>query len=85
MLWKYRFYEAVKHSVADSHHFDANLDLGPDPAFHFDEDPNPDPTFHSDADSDPDPAVQFDEDPDPDPTNHLFLFLYPPMLQNDPL
>jgi hypothetical protein len=44
-------------NVADSHHFDANLD--PDPACHSDADP--DQTFHFD----PDHTFHFDPDPDP--------------------
>jgi hypothetical protein len=40
------------------HHFDADPDADPSPAFYFNPDPNT--TFHSDAD--PDPTFKFDAD-----------------------
>ncbi len=40
--------------VADPHHFNADPDPEPDPAFHFNADP--DPAFHFNAAPDPDPA-----------------------------
>ncbi len=42
--------------VADPHHFNADSDPEPDPAFHFN--------------ADPDPAFHFNEVPDPDPATH---------------
>jgi hypothetical protein len=51
-IWE-RILSFVKTGVADSHHFDVDLDPAchsdPDPAYHFD----------ADADADPDPSFQF--------------------------
>jgi hypothetical protein len=63
------------YTVADPHHFDADLD----PSFHFDADP--DPTFHFDAD--PNPTLHFDVAPDPDPVplpRHIDANLRPAMV-----
>jgi hypothetical protein len=52
------------------HHFDADADLGPDPACHLDADPCQDSAvyFDADADLDPDLTFHFYVDPDPDPS-----------------
>ncbi len=60
---------SIKNSVADPHHFDANPDADPDPAFHFCADP--DPIFHFEADA--------------EPTTHFLQISTLPMLQNEPL
>jgi hypothetical protein len=44
---------------------DADPDLKPGFAYHFDEDPDPDPAYHFGANPDPDPADHFDADPNP--------------------
>ncbi len=53
-----QIYPLIKISVADPHHFKADLD----PTFHFDTDP--DPTF-SGFDAEPDPTICFFPDLDP--------------------
>jgi hypothetical protein len=44
------------------------IDVDPDPVYHFNADP--DPAHHFDADTDPDPTFQFDADPDPQYCNY---------------
>jgi hypothetical protein len=52
-----------KTRVSDPHHFNADPESDPDPAFHFNADQHP--TFPFNADQDP--AFPFNAGPEPDP------------------